>query len=36
MVWSNVASQYRLLFARVVAGHRIQALRLLPLVAAHG
>jgi len=36
MVWSNVASQYRQLFARVVAGHRIQALPPLPLIAARG
>jgi len=35
MVWSNVANQYRQLFARVVAGSRIQA-RPLPFVAAHG
>ncbi len=36
MVWSNVASQYRQLFARVVAGHRVPAPRPLPLVAARG
>ena len=36
MVWSNVAGQYRQLFARVVAGHRIQAHRPLPLLAARG
>ncbi len=35
MVWSTVATQYRQLFARVVAGKRIPA-RPLPLVAAHG
>jgi glycosyltransferase involved in cell wall biosynthesis len=36
MVWSNVAVQYRQLFARVAAGHRVQALRPLPLLAARG
>ncbi len=35
MVWSNVGTQYRQLFARVVAGTRIQALP-LPMVAARG
>lgn len=35
MVWSNVGTQYRRLFARVVAGTRIQALP-LPMVAARG
>jgi len=36
MVWSSVAGQYRQLFTRVVAGHRIQAVRPLPLMAARG
>jgi len=35
MVWSNVGAQYRQLFARVVAGRRIQA-RAFPLIAARG
>ena len=35
MVWSNVGTQYRQLFARVVAGTRIPALP-LPMVAARG
>jgi glycosyltransferase involved in cell wall biosynthesis len=35
MVWSTVATQYRQLFTRVVAGTRAQA-RPLPMVAAHG
>ena len=35
MVWSTVGAQYRRLFARVVAGTRIQALP-LPMVAARG
>jgi glycosyltransferase involved in cell wall biosynthesis len=35
MVWSNVGAQYRRLFARVVAGARLQALP-LPMVAARG
>jgi glycosyltransferase involved in cell wall biosynthesis len=35
MVWSSVGTQYRQLFARVVAGTRMQA-RPLPLLAAHG
>ena len=35
MVWSNVGTQYRQLFARVVAGARVPALP-LPMVAARG
>jgi glycosyltransferase involved in cell wall biosynthesis len=35
MIWSNVGTEYRRLFARVVAGTRTQSLP-LPLVAAHG